>query len=352
MVKKMDTSFTWTLMDWYRANHRALPWRKDKAPYHVWVSEIMLQQTRVEAVREYYKRFMDALPTISDLAAAEEETLLKLWQGLGYYNRIRNMHKAAQIVEQELGGVFPCGYAEIKALPGIGEYTAGAIASICFDVPVAAVDGNVLRVMSRLKNDSTDIQNAKFKKQIGAELTALYPQEHCGDFTQGLIELGALICGPAGQPKCEICPVAAYCQGREQGTAAALPVKAKKKARKKVEMTVFILHTAENAAEGQVKRTAVCKRDATGLLAGLYQFPNVDKKMQASEAIAQAESWGCRPKDLLRRAEYCHVFTHVEWHMTGYYILVETMPHAFQWATDAQLAQEIPMPTAFGYFLQ
>ena len=344
MVKKIDESFTRTLVEWYRENHRQLPWREDKEPYHVWVSEIMLQQTRVEAVRDYYKRFMDALPTISDLAAAEEETLLKLWQGLGYYNRIRNMHKAARVVEEELGGVFPCDYGEIKTLPGIGEYTAGAIASICFDQRVAAVDGNVLRVMSRLNNDDTDILNTGLKKRITAYLSELYPERDCGDFTQGLIELGALVCGPAGAPKCEICPVAAYCRAKEAGTAMALPVKAKKKARKQVEMTVFILQAAG--------RTAVCKRGKTGLLAGLYQFPNVEEKLTAAQAIAQVEEWGCAPKNLLRSIEYCHVFTHVEWQMTGYFIAVEKMPKIFQWVSNEQLDEEIPLPTAFGYFLK
>ncbi len=344
MVKRIDKTFTETLMKWYRENRRDLPWREDKEPYHVWVSEIMLQQTRVEAVREYYLRFMKALPTISDLAAAEEETLLKLWQGLGYYNRIRNMHKAAQQIEAQMGGIFPQEFDAIKALPGIGDYTAGAIASICFNQKTAAVDGNVLRVMSRLNNDDTDILNAGLKKRITAYLSSLYPEKDCGDFTQGLIELGALICGPAGAPKCEICPVNAYCEAKAAGTAAALPVKAKKKARKKVDMTVFILQAPLG--------TAVCRRAETGLLAGLYQLPNVEKRLTAAQAIEQVERWGCAPKNLLRSTDYCHVFTHVEWHMTGYFIAVEKMPKIFQWASDAQLAAEIPLPTAFGYFLK
>ncbi len=343
MAKTIDFTFTQSLMDWYRENRRELPWRRDKEPYHVWVSEIMLQQTRVEAVRDYYTRFMEALPTAADLAAADEETLLKLWQGLGYYNRIRNMHKAAQTLTEELGGVFPREYGEIKKLPGIGEYTAGAIASICFDEPVAAVDGNVMRVMSRLTDDDTDIQNPGFKKRIGAYLSSIYPEKDCGDFTQGLIELGALVCVPAGPPKCRLCPAAAYCLARERGTAEALPVKAAKKERKKVKLTVFILRCGD--------RTAVCKRGPKGLLAGLYQFPNVEKELTAAEAVAQAETWGLKPRDLLRRAEYRHVFTHVEWEMTGYYIDVENMVPMFQWVTDREMEKEIPMPTAFGYFL-
>ncbi len=334
-------------MTWYRENRRDLPWREDKEPYHVWVSEIMLQQTRVEAVREYYLRFMRALPTISDLAAAEEETLLKLWQGLGYYNRIRNMHKAAQQIEAQMGGIFPQEFDAIKALPGIGDYTAGAIASICFNQKTAAVDGNVLRVMSRLNNDDTDILNAGLKKRITAYLSSLYPEKDCGDFTQGLIELvpkGYDFLKEIGKLTQDRQDGQAACEAKAAGTAAALPVKAKKKARRKVDMTVFILQAPLG--------TAVCRRAETGLLAGLYQLPNVEKRLTAAQAIEQVERWGCAPKNLLRSTDYCHVFTHVEWHMTGYFIAVEKMPKIFQWASDAQLAAEIPLPTAFGYFLK
>lgn len=343
MTKKIDFTFTETLTDWYRENRRDLPWRADKDPYHVWVSEIMLQQTRVEAVRGYYTRFMKALPALDDLASADEETLLKLWQGLGYYNRIRNMHKAARTVTEELGGVFPHTYNEIRKLSGIGDYTAGAIASICFDERIAAVDGNVMRVVSRLTDDDTDILNAAFKKRTAAYLSALYPEKNCGDFTQGLIELGALVCGPAGPPKCEICPVAEYCRGKERGTAAYLPVKAARKERKKVKMTVFIFQH-EN-------RIAVCRRQKKELLAGMYQFPNTEAELSAAEAVAQAEQWGVKPRDLLRSLAYKHVFTHVEWEMTGYYITADAMPDAFRWVTRTEMEKEVPLPTAFGYFL-
>ncbi len=344
MAKTIDKTFTENLMTWYRQNRRELPWRRDKEPYHVWVSEIMLQQTRVSAVRDYYTRFMTALPTVESLAAADEETLLKLWQGLGYYNRIRNMQKAARIITEELGGIFPKKYDEIKKLPGIGEYTAGAIASICFDEQSAAVDGNVLRVVSRLTDDDTDIMNGPFRKRIREYLSALYPDKDCGDFTQGLIELGALVCGPAGPPKCEICPAASYCLGRERGTAGKLPVKGSKKERKKVRMTVFILKCQD--------RTAVCRRSAKGLLAGLYQFPNVEEELSAADALLRAEQWGLSPRDLLRKAEYRHIFTHVEWEMTGYYMTVDEMPAEFQWVTPEELEKTVPLPAAFGYFLK
>ncbi|MGN0658691.1 MAG: A/G-specific adenine glycosylase [Emergencia sp.] len=342
MAKNIDSTFTETLTGWYRENRRDLPWRQDRDPYHVWVSEIMLQQTRVEAVRDYYKRFMDALPEIADLAAADEEVLLKLWQGLGYYNRVRNMHKAAVCIMEEHGGAFPQDYAEIRELPGIGDYTAGAIASICFDQRTAAVDGNVLRVITRLTEDESDTRSAAVKKRITAYLSQLYPQTDCGDFTQGLIELGALVCVPAGQPKCGICPVQSWCGACESGRTADFPVKIEKKARRRVEKTVFFLQKGD--------MVAVRRRPAEGLLGGLYEFPNVDIPLDASGAVAQAESWGCRPRNLLRSSSHKHIFTHVEWDMTGYYMDVEHCCPQFQWVSREQLEKEIPLPSAFAWW--
>ena len=343
MARTLDKTFTAALTSWYRENCRDLPWRKDKEPYHVWVSEIMLQQTRVEAVKAYYKRFMEALPAVTDLAEADEETLLKLWQGLGYYNRVRNMNKAATVIVNAYDGEFPRTYEEIKSLPGIGDYTAGAVASICFDLPAAAVDGNVLRVMSRLLADYDDIKSPAVKKRMAACLKGLYPEENCSDFTQGLIELGALVCIPKGQPKCEICPVAAYCKARDAGVQLDLPVKSGKKERKKIKKTVLILKCSD--------KIAVQKRGKDVLLAGLYEFPNVDEQLTAAEAVALAESWETKPKDLLRKVEYTHVFTHVEWEMTAYYLKVSKCCPQFQWVTRKELSEEIPLPTAFGYFL-
>lgn len=341
-VKALDYIFTETIMTWYRQNQRVLPWRSDREPYHVWVSEIMLQQTRVEAVKSYYQRFMETLPDIKDLAEADEQTLLKLWQGLGYYNRVRNMRKAAETVREDYGGYFPRSYEDIKGLSGIGDYTAGAIASICFDEPTPAVDGNVLRVMSRLTEDYSDIKAAATKKRFTALLEKLYPKENCGDFTQGLIELGALICIPNGRPQCELCPVAGFCSARQNNTVMELPVKTAKKPRKTEEKTVFIL-----TCQGKV---AVSQRPAGSLLANLYQFPNVGQPLTAASAVSQAEVWGCRPKDLVRRIEYTHVFTHVEWKMVGYHIECEDTNDAFTWVTEDTLEKEIPLPTAFRYF--
>ena len=207
MIKKPDREFTGAMISWYRENRRDLPWRKDRDPYHIWVSEIMLQQTRVEAVREYYLRWMDALPSIERLAEAEEEQLLKLWQGLGYYNRVRNLQAAARDICENHGGVFPSDPCKIRSLKGIGDYTAGAVASIAFDRPVPAVDGNVLRVMSRINGDRSDIKAPSTKKKVSTQLEGLYPEEgsgSCGDFAQALIELGAMVCLPNGRPRCEV----------------------------------------------------------------------------------------------------------------------------------------------------
>ena len=349
-MRELSQEFTTTLTRWFRENQRDLPWRADKEPYHVWVSEIMLQQTRVEAVREYYLRFMRELPTVSDLAAADEETLLKLWQGLGYYNRIRNMHKAASAIVGEMRGEFPETFEGIRGLCGIGDYTAGAIGSICFDLRVPAVDGNVLRVMSRILEDDSDIKAASTKKQMGAVLQALYPEIDCGDFTQGLIELGALICVPNGQPKCDACPVADFCKAREHGTQMQYPVKREKKPRKAVKKAVFVLRCVDGDG---VERYAVHKRPKSGLLAGLYEFPNVDVEAELSpdQAIAVTEDWGCVPMHLTRESAYKHIFTHVEWDMKGYYLDVHAMPSVFKWVTLEEMEEEVPLPSAFGYFL-
>ncbi|MGF6376761.1 A/G-specific adenine glycosylase [Clostridiales Family XIII bacterium PM5-7] len=341
-MKNLDQNFTKSLTRWYAENHRDLPWRKDKDPYHVWVSEIMLQQTRVEAVRDYYHRFMQALPTIEALAQADEETLLKLWQGLGYYNRVRNMHKAAVTVTTELDGQFPRDYESIKTLSGIGEYTAGAIASICFDQREPAVDGNVLRVMSRIQEDYADIKEAATKKRVRETLAALYPDQNCGDFTQGLIELGALICVPKGRPKCELCPVSGYCKAMTNGTQLALPVISQKKPRKEVEKTVFVLRSGD--------KTAVVKRGNKGLLAGTYEFPNIDMPLSTDEAIRTVENWGCHPIDIKRQVEEKHIFTHIQWNMTAYYFTCKDQSSDFLWVTGEELERDIPMATAFGKF--
>ena len=207
MEENILSALPGVLLPWYRENRRELPWRRDREPYHVWLSEIMLQQTRVEAVKGYYTRFLEALPTIEDLANCDDDTLHKLWEGLGYYSRVRNLKKAANQIMKRHGGRFPDTYEEVRALSGIGDYTAGAICSICFDYPTPAVDGNVLRVISRLTEDATPIDLPARKKEVSQLLAAVYPAE-AGDFTQALMELGATLCGPNWKPRCQECPCA------------------------------------------------------------------------------------------------------------------------------------------------
>ena len=338
---KLDNKLPEALLPWYYENKRALPWRADRQPYHVWLSEIMLQQTRVEAVKGYYSRFLEALPTVADLAACDDDTLHKLWEGLGYYSRVRNLKKAAQVIRQQYAGEFPGEYAQVLALPGIGEYTAGAICSICFDQKTPAVDGNVLRVISRLTDDSTPIDLPQYKKQVQQSLREIYPEE-AGDFTQALMELGAAVCGPNRKPDCENCPCRAFCQARASGTAESLPVKLPKKERKTEDLTVLIL-----SCDG---RYALRKRPNTGLLAGLWEFPHVPGSLEATDAMIAAGNFGLRPKNILRRVERQHIFTHVQWNMTGCYLEVDSTNDAFRWLTPEEIEQEIALPTAFRQF--
>ena len=263
------------LLPWYQQNKRDLPWRGDRQPYHVWLSEIMLQQTRVEAVKGYYARFLGSLPTVESLANCDDEMLHKLWEGLGYYSRVRNLKKAAQVIMDQYAGEFPGEYKAVLALPGIGEYTAGAICSICFDAPTPAVDGNVLRVISRLTDDSTSIDKPAFRKAITESLSAVYP-DRAGDFTQALMELGATVCGPNRKPDCENCPCKTFCLGFARGTAEELPVKKAKPQRRIEEKTVLIL-----SCDGFY---ALHKRPDKGLLAGLWEFPNLSGKLELPEA--------------------------------------------------------------------
>ncbi len=329
------------LLGWYEKNKRDLPWRGDKNPYHIWLSEIMLQQTRVEAVKGYYARFLKEIPTIQSLANADDELLHKLWEGLGYYSRVRNLKKAAQTVLAEHNGIFPGEYAEVRKLSGIGDYTAGAICSIAFHLPTPAVDGNVLRVISRLTDDDTPIDSPYYKKTVQKNLAEVYP-ENAGDFTQALMELGATVCGPNRKPDCENCPCAEVCKGKKSGRAEELPVKNPKKPRKPVDLTVFILN-CEN-------RYALCKRPKKGLLAGLWQFPNVPEKMETKNALQAVCNMGLSPKDIHRQVERKHIFTHIQWQMQGFYISVSDVNTEFTWLTPEEINNQTALPTAFRQF--
>lgn len=331
------------LLHWFWANHRVLPFRSDPTPYHVWVSEIMLQQTRVAAAVPYYERFVQELPDIPALAACEEERLLKLWEGLGYYSRVRNLQKAARIVCEQYGGQLPGDLAALKKLPGVGDYTAGAIASIGFGIPAPAVDGNVLRVFARLYNDEGDIMQPAVKAATTQKVMAQQPAEAPGDFNQALMELGALVCTP-GQPDCAACPLQALCLGRQSGNPARLPQKAPKKARKKCELTLCL---AQDAAG----RWLLQKRGEQGVLAGLWQ-PPVLAEEALDEKMALAAAQKLLPAAVLLKEKPLkakHIFTHLEWHMTAYVMAAPCTPppEGCVWASPAQLEQEYTLPGAF-----
>ena len=331
------------LMAWYRENARDLPWRRTEDPYRIWVSEIMLQQTRVAAVLGYYARFLEAFPTVEALAAAPEERLMKLWEGLGYYSRARNLQKAAKIVA-ERGGQFPDTCRELLALPGIGDYTASAIASAAFGRREAAVDGNVLRLVIRLTDCHDDIADPKVKKTVRAQVQAIMPEKEADIriFNQATMELGATACAPNGPPRCPECPAAGFCLGHLRGTAEALPVKGAKKPRRIEERTVFVL-----LRQGRV---ALRKRPKTGLLAGLWEFPNMEEALDEAAAGAAMAAWGLEPKRWESRLTAKHIFTHVEWHMTGYIVEVAgDGPAEFVW-TDAADLEERAVPSAFGRY--
>lgn len=317
------------LLRWYLENARTLPWREEPTPYRVWISEIMLQQTRVEAVKPYFARFTERLPDAAALAACPEDELLKLWEGLGYYNRARNLQKAAGQITAQYGGVLPADYEKLLELKGIGHYTAGAIASIAYGIAVPAVDGNVLRVLTRLAEDDTDIAKQSFRNQAEAVLRdemerLVLPEELVerlrdknvpGALNQALMELGATVCVPNGAPLCGECPWREICLARRHNTVSELPVKSRAKARKIERRTVLIIRDGD--------RVAIRKRPARGLLAGLYELPNVAGRLDEGEALAAVKDMGFSPLRIQKLADAKHIFSHIEWHMQGYAVLVE-----------------------------
>ena len=298
-----------SLLLWYQQNKRDLPWRHTSDPYRIWLSEIMLQQTRVEAVKPYYARFLETCPDVASLASLPEEKLMKLWEGLGYYSRARNLQKAAREVVENYGGAMPKTYEELLRLPGIGEYTAGAIASIAYGLRVPAVDGNVLRVLARVSGTDADITLPETKKAFREALLRVVPAE-AGDFTQGLIELGATVCAPNRAPTCDACPLRDFCVALREGKTDEIPVRSPKKPRRIEEKTVFLIRDGD--------RTALSKRPQKGLLAGLYELPNVKGHLSKEAALAYLRSIGFEPLQLQKIENSKHIFTHIEWHMIAY----------------------------------
>lgn len=334
LMKKMRKP----VIEWYQKNKRELPWRKEKNPYHIWLSEIMLQQTRIEVVRQYYKRFLEQLPTIQDLAEVEEEKLLKLWEGLGYYNRARNLKKAAQVIQEKYDGQMPRHYQELIKLPGIGEYTAGAISSIAYNEPEPAVDGNVLRVVSRLIGSKKDVLDNKTKKEFMQKLKEIMP-EQSGDFNEGVMELGELICIPNGEPLCEKCPLQEICVAKKENLIAEIPVRNQKIKRRKEEKAVFVLEF-EN-------KIAIRKREDTGLLANMYEFPNIDKKVTKKEMEDILQHWCLTSKSIEKIGTHHHIFSHIEWDMIGYKVKVENKNQELIWVEKEELLEKYPIPGAF-----
>lgn len=334
------------LLSWFDSNARILPWREDASPYRVWVSEIMLQQTRVEAVKPYFERFLKELPDIRSLAEVTEERMMKLWEGLGYYNRVRNMRRAAQIIMEEYQGEMPADYQALLALPGIGSYTAGAIASIAFGIPVPAVDGNVLRVLSRLLASEEDILKQSVKRKMEDKVREMIPASRAGDFNQSLIELGAIVCVPNGPAKCEQCPVAMLCEARKQGITAELPKKAPKKPRKTERRTVFLVRDGE--------KVAIRKRPEKGLLGGLYEYPNVEGHLTSDEVLKYLKGLGLSPIRIRELTPSKHIFSHIEWHMIGYAVRVEELemmrPSEWIFIEPQDTRREYPLPAAFGAY--
>lgn len=333
---------TQKLLPWFSEYKRDLPWRKDREPYHVWLSEIMLQQTRVEAVKPYYARFLAALPDIASLSECEHDTLMKLWEGLGYYSRARNLQKAAQQICTQYGGEFPRTYNEIHVLAGIGDYTAGAISSICFDLPEPAVDGNVLRVYTRLLADARCTDDPAVRKDIRDTLRQVYAasdQGTRGTLTQALMELGATVCVPNGSPHCDVCPLRTECTAFRTGTVGEYPVRKSKKPRRIEEYTVYILQCGD--------RIALQKRPDTGLLAGLWELPHLDGTREAQAALDSASAFQTGTAEIVSLRKCVHIFTHIEWHMTAVHLLVTGMPDRFTWVTPEQLAADTALPTAF-----
>ena len=326
------------LLSWYEAHKRDLPWRNNPTPYQVWVSEIMLQQTRVEAVKEYYTRFIRALPTVEALAACEEEKLLKLWEGLGYYNRVRNMQKAAKTIVFEYGGKFPEKLEALKTLSGIGSYTAGAIASIAFGLPCAAVDGNVLRVATRLTENSTVISDGKYRTYLEKQLSAIYPKGRCSQFTQSLFELGALVCKPVS-PDCANCPLAEICLANQNGRQKNFPVLPKKKEKREENVFVFLIETPEGFC---------IRRRERGVLKGMNEFPSFVSHGESAEQILN--EWGVYAFTEKKRQSFTHIFTHIKWNMLCVWVQTDVAP--FDAYRLEEIRETISLPTAFKQCLQ
>ncbi len=340
------------LIGWYRENRRTLPWRDTGNPYDVWLSEIMLQQTRVEFVKERFIRFREALPDIASLSAVSEDDLMKLWEGMGYYSRARNLKKCAQVLMSQYSGALPADYNALLELPGIGPYTAGAIASIAYGIPVPAVDGNVLRVFARLMGDSRDIRGTEIRNDISACITTFLQEEgtrrsvtdplFIPNFTQAWMELGALVCVPNGEPHCTDCPLKDTCTAHLNNETDIFPFRSALKARTVAERTIVVIRDGS--------RFLLRKRPENGLLAGLYEFPGYEGTLERNELIKTLNQEGLTPLHIKRLPDSKHIFSHVEWNMSAYEVQienVETVPMENSVLLTKKELQRFAVPSAF-----
>lgn len=333
------------LLRWYHSQARILPWRENPQPYYVWISEIMLQQTRVEAVKPYFDRFITAIPTIESLATIPESELLKLWEGLGYYNRARNLQKAAQQIIDEYDGTLPADFNQLLSLSGIGRYTAGAIASIAYQIPVPAVDGNVLRVIARLLASRADIMKEKTRRTIEELLQKIIPSNDAGNFNQALMELGAMICLPKGAVKCTVCPLKQLCLSFSENCTDQIPVKTPKKARRIETYTILRLRF-EN-------KIALQQRPTHGLLANLWELPHLIGHLTPENLALYLQEHKYKVKSIQALPPAKHIFTHIEWHMIGYEVHLEEITHdsLYQWVSPQELVDVFAVPTAFKSYI-
>lgn len=331
------------LINWYKENKRDLPWRHTKNPYYIWISEIMLQQTRVETVKEYYTKFIQELPTLNDLAYVSVDHLLKLWEGLGYYSRVRNMQKTAKLLIEKGFDNLPNTRTELLALPGIGKYTAGAILSIAYGLPIEAIDGNVYRILGRVYKIENSISDASTYKVYEKVLNPLLPKENAGDFTQSFMDLGSLVCTPKN-PKCEKCPLLKICLAKKTNTEESYPVKNKKIIKKIEERNVY-LYTYKN-------KIAIQKRKDKGLLASMYEFPNYIESASLIDIENDLIEKKIPYASVLEIGESKHVFSHKIWYMKGFLIELKRPIEEYLWVTKEELKEKYSMPSAFSYFCE
>ena len=345
---KNQTEFSRKILSFYDEHARELPFRVSPKPYYTWISEIMLQQTRMDTVIPYFNRFISTIPDIKTLAQVDDDLLMKLWEGLGYYSRARNLKKAAQIMVDRYQGELPDCFENLLTLPGIGPYTAGAIASIAFNKPVPAVDGNVIRVFSRLEAYGEPAMNAKGKRFIHTAVEKVISTERPGDFNQAVMELGATICLPNGAPLCEKCPVASHCLAFQAGNPLDFPIMPKKKERRIEKQTVLLV---TNDSQFLVE-----ERPEQGLLAGLLQFPMKSGHLEETEVKSWLEDMGYPDAQFKPGKSAKHIFSHVEWHMVSFDVTISSsrvreLSSNLRWV-EAEDLEQITLPTAFKKFRQ